>query len=212
MMDVIAQPTSTTPKFSRGELEHTMALWLAANQRAQQTGDWRGNLGPMYTDGASYTWNVGPNEEFVANGRIEIEAWALGWQMEGFEGWRYPYEKILYDDVAGEVVGFWRQVAPVKRPDGTTYEVAGTGGSWFRYAGNHQWCWQRDFFDLGNVVALLGELAAAGQLQPTLKHKLHRIATGSLLPGHVAIRPGASAWHQRLRGKLALARIALLGR
>ena len=189
-----------------------MQLWLEANRHAQTTGDWRRYLGPLYTDDAQYTWNVGPNEEFVANGRPQIEEWALGHQMEGFEGWSYPYEKILYDDVAGEVVGFWRQVAPARRPDGTAYEVAGTGGSWFRYGGNHQWSWQRDFFDLGNVVSLLGELAAAGALNPTLKHKLQRVARGAPLPGHVALRPGFGGRLAQLRGKLALGRIALFGR
>jgi hypothetical protein len=32
-------------------------------------------------------------------------------------------------------------------------EIAGTGESWFRYAGSQQWSWQRDFFDAGNAGA-----------------------------------------------------------
>ncbi|MEI6201944.1 MAG: hypothetical protein WCP68_08345, partial [Enhydrobacter sp.] len=41
------------------------------------------------------------------------------------------------DDQLGEVIGLWKQVAT--KPDGGTYEVAGIGGSWFRYGGNFQW-------------------------------------------------------------------------
>ena len=44
------------------------------------------------------------------------------------------------------------------RDDGTHYQVAGIGGSWFRYGGNFQWSWQRDFFDFGNVSSLFLEM------------------------------------------------------
>lgn len=199
------------PRYSRTELQETVDLWLQANRNAQEAGDWRRYLGPMYTDDAEYTWNMGPNEEFVARGRAQIEETALAVQMEGFQGWSYPYDKVLIDDEAGEVVGFWRQVAPIKRPDGSPFEVAGTGGSWFRYGGDHKWSWQRDFFDLGNVVALLGEVAAAGGLNQTLKKKLQRVALGEGLPGHIKIRPGEGRLHM-IKGKLALARVAILGR
>ncbi len=96
--------------------------------------------------------------------------------MEGFEKWRYPYDKIIIDEQQGEVIGIWRQVAPVKRDDGSDYEVSGLGGSWFRYGGNYQWAWQKDFFDLGNVKALFMELAADGKLEAPVKRKLSRLA------------------------------------
>lgn len=197
-------------KYSRAELQETIDGYIAANQKARATLDWT-HLGPFYTDDATYTWNIGPNEEFRAAGRKQIEEWALGVQMEGFQDWSYPYDKVLIDDEQGEVVGFWRQVAPVKRADGSTYEVAGTGGSWFRYGGNHKWCWQRDFFDFGNVVALFGELAADGKLPQPVRDKLHRVALGKALPGHVPLRSGGTGVLSGIRGKLALARIALLG-
>ena len=94
-------------------------------------------------------------------GRDEIRDFALGMEMGGLDGWTYPYQKVLIDEHQGEVIGLWKQVADAKRPDGSAYEVAGLGGSWFRYAGNWQWSWQRDFFDFGNATALFVEMMRA---------------------------------------------------
>jgi hypothetical protein len=164
----------------------------------------------MYTEDAEYSWNMGPNREFIARNRKEIEDWALGAHMEGFEKWRYPYDRIIIDEKQGEVIGIWRQVAPVKRSDGTEYEVAGVGGSWFRYGGNYQWCWQKDFFDLGNVKALFMELAADGKLEAPVKQKLSKLAKGQQLPGVYPIH-GEQSFAKRAKGLLAMIRIVLFG-
>jgi hypothetical protein len=194
--------------YPRAELEEMMERWLQANRDAEKEGDWPKHLGKMYTDDAEYRWNIGPNEEFVARSRKQIEEWALGVQMEGFEQWRYPYHRILIDEKQGEVVGFWRQVSPALREDGTPYEVAGIGGSWFRYGGNYQWEWQRDFFDLGNVKALFFELAADGKLDPAVKRKIGKLARGQLLPGHELLRKKPGLW-KKIKGFLVMLRIVL---
>ena len=49
-------------------------------------------------------------------------------------------------------------------------EIAGLGGSWFQYAGNFQWGWQRDFFDVGNATATFMEMIAAGTLTPGMQN------------------------------------------
>lgn len=202
-------PVKTYP---REELQRAMDGWLEANRLAEQHGDWITYLGPYYTDDAVYRWNVGPNEEFVARGRKEIEQVAIGYQMKGFEGWSYPYEKVLIDERLGELVAFWRQVAPVKRPDGSDYEVAGAGGSWFKYGGDGKWSAQRDFFDLGNVLALFGELAADGHLNPVIKQKVQqKMRSKNLLPGHEHLRSPASL-ADRVRHGAAVAKILLLGK
>jgi len=85
-------------------------------------------------------------------------------------------------------VGFWRQVADARRPDGAAYEVAGIGGSWFRYAGHWQWSWQRDFFDVGNATALFLEMIKADTLSEGMRRRIERAASGDLPPGHY--RPG----------------------
>ncbi len=199
------------PAYPRKEIEEMVDRWLAANRDSERAGDWVKSLGSMYTDDAEYSWNMGPNREFVARGRQQIEDWALGAHMEGFEKWRYPYDRIIIDEQQGEVIGIWRQVAPVKRDDGSDYEVAGLGGSWFRYGGNYQWAWQKDFFDLGNVKALFMELAADGKLEPPVKQKLRRLAWGLKLPGVDPLHTELSLW-QKLKGVLAMIRIVLFGR
>jgi hypothetical protein len=88
----------------------------------------------------------------------------------------------LIDDQKGEVLGVWRQIAPVEDPDGKPYEIAGTGGSWFRYAGNYQWCWQRDFFDHTNAGATFGAMIQNNQLSDVM---IARMKKGSKMPGWV---------------------------
>ena len=121
------------PSFPREELEDVVERWLEANREAERKGDWRG-LADFYTDDATYGWNIGPKEDVMCVGIDEIRNIALGQEMEGLEGWKYPYQRVIIDDKIGEIVGFWKQVAT--DADGTESEIYGIGGSWFRYAGN----------------------------------------------------------------------------
>jgi len=167
------------PAFPRHELEEMVDRWVAANDEAGRTGDWS-RMSQFYTEDAIYSWNTGPNWEFVANGRQEIHDFAFGTEMAGLEHWTYPYIRRLIDDQKGEFMGIWRQLAPVKDPDGNAYEIAGTGGSWFRYAGDFKWSWQRDFFDHGNAGAVFGAMIQNGQLTEKM---MERMKKGSKMPG-----------------------------
>ena len=73
-------------------------------------------------------------------------------RIDGFsdERWHQIIKGVDLTLHRGEVMGLWRQIAPFTRPDGSPYEIAGVGGSWFRYGGDYKWEWQRDFFDLGD--------------------------------------------------------------
>jgi hypothetical protein len=177
------------PAFDRSELDEMVRRWLDANKRCEQTGNWR-PLAEMYTEEATYGWNMGPREEFIVSGRDQIRDIALALEMGGLDGWSYPYQKVLIDDVQGEVIGFWKQVAGARRPDGGSYEVAGIGGSWFRYGGDWQWSWQRDFFDLGNATALFLEMTSADVLSDRMKRRMERATSGERLPGHYPIGAG----------------------
>ena len=83
------------PTYTRAEMKETIDGYIEANRKARQDRDWGRHLGPFYAEDAVYTWNIGPNEEFRAHGRQQIVEWALGAQMEGFEDWSYPYDKVL---------------------------------------------------------------------------------------------------------------------
>ena len=185
------------PAFPREELEEMVRRFVAANDEAGRTGDWS-KMSAFYTEDALYTWNNGPGWEFVARGRQQIHDWVFGTEMAGLEHWVYPYVRTLIDEQRGEVIGIWRQIAPVKDPGGRPYEIAGTGGSWFRYAGNFQWCWQRDFFDHANAGAVFGEMAKHGQLTPAM---LERMKKGSKMPGWV--RRGEFDWYDTIADREA---------
>ena len=167
--------------FPRSELEEMIRRFVAANNQAGATGDWS-KMSAFYAQDALYSWNVGPNWEFVARGRSQIHDWVFGAEMRGLDTWVYPYVRTLVDDHKGEVIGIWRQIAPEKDADGKLYEIAGTGGSWFRYAGSFQWAWQRDYFDHMNAGAVFGAMAKAGKLKPEM---LERMKKGSNQPGWV---------------------------
>ncbi|MFM7509637.1 MAG: nuclear transport factor 2 family protein [Actinomycetota bacterium] len=171
------------PPFDRSELDEMVQRWLAANQECEAAGDW-GPLADMYTEDATYGWNFGPREDFMAVGREEIRSIALGLEMGGLDGWVYPYQHVLVDDRLGQVLGLWKQVA--ETDDGRRYEVGGIGGSWFGYGGDFQWAWQRDFFDFGNATALFLEMMADGTLSAGMTARMERSLSQSL-PGHYPI-------------------------
>ena len=173
--------------FPRKEMEAMVERWLETNRRCEAALDWSG-LAELYTPDATYGWNVGQGDEFMAVGREEILSIALGTEMEGLGGWSYPYQHVLIDDVKGEVLGLWKQIADATRPDGSHYEVAGLGGSWFVYAGDMQWSWQRDFFDVGNATAVFMEMITDGTLTEGMTRRMERAMSGERLPGHY--RPG----------------------
>ena len=173
--------------FPRKEMEEMVERWLETNRRCEAALDWSA-LAELYTPDATYGWNVGQGDEFMAVGRDEILSIALGTEMEGLGGWSYPYQHVLIDDVKGEVLGLWKQIADATRPDGSHYEVAGLGGSWFVYAGEMQWSWQRDFFDVGNAAAVFMEMITDGTLTEGMTRRMERAMSGERLPGHY--RPG----------------------
>jgi hypothetical protein len=166
----------------RAEMEAFWQRWLDANKACEAKRSWS-DLADFFAPDATYGWNCGANDEFMTVGREEIREKAVGLEMEGLEGWSYPYQATLIDDRAEMIVGFWKQVADVLRPDGTPYEVAGFGASWFRYSPDG-WVWQRDFFDHMNAGSLFFEMISAGVLSDGMRSRMDRAASGERLPGH----------------------------
>ncbi|HWB68224.1 MAG TPA: nuclear transport factor 2 family protein [Mycobacteriales bacterium] len=166
----------------RAELEAFWQRWLDTNRECEAKRDWSA-LADFYAEDATYGWNCGPSDDFMAVGRDQIREWALGAEMQGLEGWTYPYQATVIDDRAGMVVGFWRQQAEAHDEDGHPYEVAGLGASWFGYA-DGTWVWQRDFFDHGNAGAVFLRMMQRGALSAGMTERIERSMAGELLPGH----------------------------
>lgn len=183
------------PAFPRGELEDMLRRFVAANDEAGRTGDWS-KMSAFYADDALYSWNNGTDWEFVACGRQQIHDWVFGTEMAGLEHWTYPYVRTLIDEQQGEVLGIWRQIAPVVDPGGAAYEIAGTGGSWFRYGGGGRWVWQRDFFDHVNAGHVFLQMAEHGRLAPAM---VERMRKGSKMPGWV--RRADFDWYETIVGR-----------
>lgn len=169
------------PSLPREALDNWVEQWLEANREAERNGDWK-PLAEFYTDDATYGWNIGPKEDVMCVGKDEIREVALGLEMEGLENWVYEYQKVLVDDRQGEIVGFWKQIA--NKSDGTTDEIYGIGGSWFRLAANLKIEWQRDFFDFGHVAKGYAKLIESGDLSPGMQKRIERSLAGEKLPGY----------------------------
>jgi hypothetical protein len=198
-------------KFDRAELEDMVQRWEAAGQKAEEAADWATHLAPFYAPDARCRVCIGAGEVYEARGREEIAAGLLGEEMDGFEGWTYPFERVVIDDTRGAVSIYWRQVSPFRRPDGTPYAVCGLGNSYFVYGGDFQWASQEDMFDLGQVTALIMELAADGHLVPPLTGRLKKMARGHRPRGYFKQEYALSV-AAKARAYIALGRIALVGR
>ena len=172
------------PSIPRDKLDDWVERWLEANREAERKGDWRG-LAEFYADDATYGWNIGPKEDVMCVGKDEIRDIALGLEMEGLENWVYEYQKVLVDDRQGEIVGFWKQIA--NKSDGTTAEIYGIGGSWFRLNEQLLIEWQRDFFDFGHVAKGYAKLIESGDLSPGMQKRIERSLSGERLPGYYPI-------------------------
>jgi hypothetical protein len=169
--------------YDRAELDAFWQAWLDGNRAAQERGDWSG-LASFYAPDASYGWSYTPTDFFMATGRDEIRALALGTEMLGFQGWTYPYQAAVIDERSGMVVGFWRQISSFPGPSGEPYEIAGLGCSWFQYGGARQWAWQRDIFDYGLAMDAVMRMIQDGNVSPQLSQRI--AAASGPQPGHYA--------------------------
>ncbi|OBF41027.1 hypothetical protein A5724_05445 [Mycobacterium sp. ACS1612] len=169
------------PSLPREALDKWVEQWLQANRDCEKAGDWT-PLADFYTEDATYGWNIGPKEDVMCVGVNEIRDVALGLEMQGLENWTYEYQRVLVDDKLGEIVGFWKQI--VNKADGTTDEIYGIGGSWFRLNANLKIEWQRDFFDFGHVSKMFMKLIESGDLSEGMQKRIERSLAGEKLPGY----------------------------
>jgi hypothetical protein len=169
----------------RADMDTFWARWLEDNRAAERRRDW-GLLADHYAEDATYGWMYTPDEHFMAMGREEIRAYALGNEMAGLDGWHYDYAATVMDESNGMVVGFWKQRAGIEdESTGRDYEILGIGGSWFglvEAANGLEIGWQRDWFDLGSTAHTFLSLAGSGKAPQPLLDRMG--LDGLSQPGH----------------------------
>ena len=175
---------------TRAEIEEFWETWLQVNRDAERSGDWR-VMAEWYAVDATYGWMLTPDEHFMAVGRDQIRDWAIGIEMDGFDGWHYDYMATVIDEKNAMVVGFWKQRAGITDDaTGKEFEVPGLGGSWFGVArqdagedeGQLKFSWQRDWFDFGAMAHTMGAVVRSGKAPDTLMERLR--VFGLEVPGH----------------------------
>ncbi|WP_194288926.1 MULTISPECIES: nuclear transport factor 2 family protein [unclassified Nocardioides] len=177
-------------ELTRAEIEEFWESWLEVNREAERTGDWR-VLAESFALDATYGWMYSVDEHFMAVGREQIRDWAIGIEMDGFDGWRYDYQCAVIDERKGMIVGFWKQRSGiVDDRTGQEFEIRGLGGSWFgveRQVGGPddglvKIAWQRDWFDMPSTAHTFIEILKSGKAPETLTERMK--VTGLEVPGH----------------------------
>jgi hypothetical protein len=147
-------------------------------------------MADWYAEDATYGWMYAPDEHFMAVGRDQIRDWAIGIEMDGFDGWHYDYVCTVIDEQKAMVVGFWKQRSGILDDNGKEYEILGLGGSWFGLkrvtegpdADQIKIDWQRDWFDMPSTAHTFMSIVSDGKASDTLLKRMS--VTGHSVPGH----------------------------
>ena len=175
---------------SRAEIEEFWDSWLDINRQAEASGDWR-VLAECYAEDATYGWMYSVDEHFMAVGRDQIRDYAIGIEMDGFDGWHYDYVCTMVDEQKSMVLGFWKQRSGIVNDEtGGEYEILGIGGSWFGLErqvggaddGKIKFAWQRDWFDMPSTAHTFMEILKANKAPETLLKRMS--VAGHGVPGH----------------------------
>ncbi len=179
---------------TRAQLEEFWQSWLDINREAERGGDWR-VLAEHYAEDASYGWMYSVDEHFMAVGRDQIRDWAIGIEMDGFDGWHYDYMATVMDEQNGMIVGFWKQRSGIIDDEtGREHEILGIGGSWFGVErqtsgadeGQLKIAWQRDWFDMPSTAHTFMRILESGKAPESLLDRMK--VTGHDVPGHYHLK------------------------
>jgi hypothetical protein len=175
---------------TRAEIDEFWETWLEVNREAERIGDWR-IMAEWYAEDATYGWMYSVDEHFMAVGRDQIRDYAIGIEMDGFDGWHYDYVCTMVDEQKSMVLGFWKQRSGIVNDEtGKEYEILGIGGSWFGLErqvggaddGQIKFAWQRDWFDMPSTAHTFMEILKAGKAPDTLLERIK--VSGHGVPGH----------------------------
>lgn len=107
---------------TKEEVKELFDRWLEANREAEEKRDWSA-LADYYADDATYQYTMGKAGLRVARGKDEVRRLVMERDMEGFDGWTFPYEWVVID--GDKVMTKWWNQMPVTKEDGTPYRVVG---------------------------------------------------------------------------------------
>jgi hypothetical protein len=179
---------------TRAEIDEFWETWLEVNREAERIGDWR-IMAEWYAEDATYGWMYSVDEHFMAVGRDQIRDYAIGIEMDGFDGWHYDYVCTMVDEQKSMVLGFWKQRSGIVNDEtGREYEILGIGGSWFGLErqvggaddGEIKFAWQRDWFDMPSTAHTFMEILKAGKAPDTLLERIK--VSGHGVPGHYHLK------------------------
>lgn len=164
-------------KWSYDELEAFLKKIHDVMDEARETGNYTAVFEDLYTEDAIYSWGLGPTlPDFVATGKDEIMRIALGAEMGGVDGWKYPWSGYWIDEKQGVVAYRWEMVSPWKAPKGSTdgeyYKSDGYGYTFHYYAGNMKSKKQLDLCETQQLQYVHAEGIAAGLANEALTKKV----------------------------------------
>ncbi|MBA6411530.1 nuclear transport factor 2 family protein [Parahaliea sp. F7430] len=147
-------------------LRATAQKLIEAHAEASISNDWTFFVDAIYDPNCVYTCEYAGVMTVTANGTDEIKATHYGRDMEGWEGWSFPYEGV-YTGTDNRLITHWLNRGPGKRPDGSHYQTPGL--SFITLNSEARIVRQFDMFDLAHQMKLCDELEDAGLLSAALK-------------------------------------------
>ena len=146
-------------KFARSEQEvrEVMDRFVEANLKCEEERNWA-PLAEFYADDALYQHTMGAAGMRVARGKDEVRRLVMERDMEGFDGWRFPYEWVVIN--GDKVITKWWNQAPVNHEDGTPYRIVGNSN--IRFNNDLRIQEMHDNFDLAALVAMIQKINRLG--------------------------------------------------
>ena len=142
------------------EFEHTVDevrslfdRWIEDNKRCEAERNWS-RLADYFAVDAVYQYTMGAGGLRVARGRDKIRRLVMERDMEGFDGWTFPYEWVVID--GSRVMTKWWNQAPVSHEDGTPYRVIGV--SCIELNNDLEIQTMHDCFDLAALLEMVREV------------------------------------------------------
>ena len=116
-------------RYDRAEIAEFVQKWVDANIECERNKDWK-PLAEFYADDATYGWNYGTKDDFMAVGIDEIREIALGQEMAASTGGSIPHPTII-DPETGDVLCGSRSPGTRSTRDRQAVRGPRPGGSWF---------------------------------------------------------------------------------